>query len=174
MRPYLQHGRRHGPDGSDPIPGISSSSSRWITGYQNNISVPTGTTATQVDFTSSVYYSNDYTTFGVTASNGLTIAGSGFFIAYAYAVFQTLSTATGTCELVWNIGGFGNDETRGAASYLPASGLLGGDALVTATQGFVLSGGTSSPIALKQDSGNTATVNIQFTVVRLDTGTGDF
>ena len=174
MRSYLQHGRRHGPHGSDPIPNLTGCS--WISGYQAGISVASASTpATQVDLTSSTYYTNDTEIFSVVASNGLTIASGkdGFYVAQVSAHFSCASAPTTTAaEVTWNLSGFGSDEIHGGAAYLPS--FLANSALVTATQGFPLIGSSASPIALKQTGGATATVDIQFTVYRLTDDVGNF
>ena len=174
MRTYLQHGRRHGPHGSDPIPNLPGIS--WISGYQNSISVASGSTSyTQVDLTSSTYYTNDTAIFSVVASNGLTISSGkdGLYVAQVYVNFACSgATSSGAAEVAWNLSGFGSDEIRGGAAYLPS--FLANSALVTATQAFPLIGSSASPISLKQTGGATATVDVQFVVYRLTDDIGNF
>lgn len=82
MRSYLQHGSRHAPGGSDPIPGLGGSSGPVIAAGRNfSGQTVTGGTTQNCSFTSTAYSSDSskllWTTTTLT-NDTLVIVGVGF------------------------------------------------------------------------------------------------
>lgn len=64
MRPYLQHGRRHGPNGSDPIPNAVVPND-WVTAQTALGTVTDGSSPVNGEFSSINYQTDNGSVFGV-------------------------------------------------------------------------------------------------------------
>jgi hypothetical protein len=91
MRPYLQHGRRHSPTGSDPIPGLGGSqiafASLWGTsspvitsGSQQGLDLEDGVSAVFETSDSSIF-SNGSIDIGFGTQHGIEISQPGSYMA---------------------------------------------------------------------------------------------
>jgi len=101
-RDYLQHGRRHGPNGSDPIPMLVND---WMT-TNTGVSVP-NSTVTNMPLTSITYQTDDgsvYTPVDL-AVDSIQIRQPGTYLVRAMAAWPSGHTGVATTNAV--IGGSG-------------------------------------------------------------------
>lgn len=137
MRDYLQHGRRHGPQGSDPIPGLATGSGiNWAyisAEPTGGFSVDTTGGVNELDIDGSNLYTNDPSIYaaadldpagGPGAFGGLKILEGGVYRLSLAAAWGTLET--GQVGQVY----YGhNDDGAGLMSrtYLGGRNLVKGD-----------------------------------------------
>lgn len=172
---YRNHGRKH-TNGEDPIPGLAGFPATWIFGIDNAISVLSRSTpSTHYDFTPSTWDTNDSSVFDVVTGTGVTINGPGFYVAMIECEWADgAGDVTKAAEMIWNISGEGN-ELHDAAAFLPD--FMAGWAITKAVQGFPLditAPTTGADLVLRQTSGATASVSMQFAIVRLTDDYGSF
>lgn len=68
---YLQHGRRHSPTGSDPIPGLPTGGGiSWAYISQTGTSSCAGTSTTSLGATAGNFYTNDSSMYQAAANTG--------------------------------------------------------------------------------------------------------
>lgn len=172
-RPYLQHGSRHGAKGSDPIPGLVGVS--WIWGTDTAISVPSDASAsTHYDFTTAVVNTNDASVFAIVPSVGLQINAVGFYLLTITCQWSLTSDVSKIAEMALNISGSGN-EIYDAQPCLV--GLSNSAVVTQASEAFPLESsgiGTAGDLQLRQNSGSTALVGLEFGLMRLTDDYGDF
>lgn len=111
MRPYLQHGRRHGPSGSDPIPGLGGAALVYAfdDGEDGTFS-DTGFGSTQrVSLTSGDFETNDssvYASASYGGDNGIQINAVGTYEVAASAYALASGTPASGAALSVGVEGF--------------------------------------------------------------------
>lgn len=123
MRQYLQHGRRHGPGGSDPIPGLGTSSLPFIVanGFISVTSFPTSNNYVDLN----LYATNNDTLFGIevgtgslSATNGISVSEYGVYRAWLNFQFtsgtngDTLIAEIGASSTVGTVSHWGFSNTQ--------------------------------------------------------------
>ncbi len=99
VRHYIQHGSRHRPEGSDPIPGLTSQP-QLASAYYSASVVPITTFAnavTRVDL-DTLDTTNDSATFDLSSS--VARLASGFYLAFVYVEFHTFADWTSKTSYV--------------------------------------------------------------------------
>ncbi len=105
MRPYLQHGRRHAPTGTDPIPGLGPSPWAYIPGDANGfVNITAGQSKIlTMDMTAGDWYTNAPSTFtsATHVASGSTYTGIAVEEAGHYLIKAQLELgfSTGTGEI---------------------------------------------------------------------------
>lgn len=86
---YLQHGRRHGPQGSDPIPGFGITND-WVLAFTGATSVsstgPSSPTLTNIPFDSIGYQTDDGSIYATAtgAVNYISIKVAGTYLVHVF------------------------------------------------------------------------------------------
>ena len=118
-RPYLQHGRRHGKQGSDPIPGFGVSND-WVFA-QTALGTVAASTPTDAAFSSINFQTDDGSVFDV--YTGGSVDAIQMLIAGSYLIRGTATFGTGhtgTVQVQLQIGGPGtiyDYDTRAAGTF---------------------------------------------------------
>lgn len=148
MPDYLQHGRRHSPGGSDPIPGIGGISWAYIS--QSGTTSCAATSTTTLSATAANFYTNDSAMFQAALNSGhegIEILKTGHYYVTANVTSSTPQSAGSLYELQLAGGGsvanfFGgkrvariptssiNDESVVTADYLMTVSSLPVSAIV--------------------------------------------
>ncbi len=100
-RPYIQHGRRHGPGGSDPIPMLIND---WMTTH-NTLSVPDTGSATNFPYTAIDYQTDDGSVYAPLAGTVASIEIKQVGSYLVRSMFQFPGGVTGTAQVNANIAG---------------------------------------------------------------------
>lgn len=146
----------------------------WVTLLDGNITVPTGATYTQYDFTPASMYTNDSTTFTVDSTNGLKLNSNGWYELAATVQWSVSAAATKYAEMQWNIPNIGKRTSY--CSFADDSGVVG---LATTYHawGFPMKGntvGSHGKLFLRQFCGADATCQLSFAVARVSSDFGNF
>lgn len=110
-RVYMQHGRRHAPGGTDPIPGLGGGGMVWAAlGNAARVTVPAASGGVPgvklIDMNTSVDYTNDSSVFdiatftdGTGTYHGLAYQAVGHYLAKWQLIFDAI-TGTGQISAV--------------------------------------------------------------------------
>lgn len=146
----------------------------WVSLFDSAITVPTGATFTQYDFTPAVMYTNDSTTFTVDATNGLKLNSVGWYELAATVQWSVNAAATKYAEMQWNIPNIGKRTSY--CSFADDSGVVG---LATTYHawGFPMKAntvGSHGKLFLRQFCGADAICQLSFAVARVSSSSGNF
>lgn len=149
----------------------------WITIFDTAVSVNSGGGYTSYDFTAGTAYTNDSTTFTIAAGTGLHINSKGWYAQIAQMDWDISAAPAGVAEMRSGIPNISN-AMHGTDTFLDYfSGGVEGQATTTLSFGFPVNSttvGSHGVLFLRQNSGAVATCNLQFSIVRLTSDSGNF